>query len=49
MIKTAIGHLPVARTCDCANALRSAIITRPEAISDEIKNELRPIIGKYLT
>ena len=49
VIKTAIGHLPVARTCDCANALRSAIITRPEAISDEIKNELRPIIGKYLT
>ena len=49
VIKTAIGHLPVARTCDCANALRSAIITRPEAISDETKNELRPIIGKYLT
>jgi 5'-methylthioadenosine phosphorylase len=36
------------RTCGCGNALASAIITRPEAISDTVKMHLAPIIGKYL-
>lgn len=49
VIKAAVERLPVERTCECAHALRSAIITRPEAIAEDTKDELRPIIGKYLT
>ena len=49
VIKTAVARLPVERTCECAHALRSAIITRPEAIAEETKDALRPIIGKYVT
>jgi hypothetical protein len=37
------------RTCECASALRYALITRPEAIPDSVKRELAPIIGKYVT
>jgi hypothetical protein len=28
--------------------LKYALVTRPDAMSDEIKKELAPIIGKYL-
>ena len=33
---------------DCASALASAIITRPEAIPEQVKRDLAPIIGKYV-
>ena len=33
---------------DCASALASAIITRPEAIPEQVKHDLAPIIGKYV-
>ena len=36
------------KQCSCAEALRAAIITRPEAIRGETRERLRPIIGKYL-
>ena len=48
IIKAALSHLPVERTCECATALAAAIITRPEAISDRTKVDLAPIVGKYL-
>jgi 5'-methylthioadenosine phosphorylase len=48
VIATAVGMLPFARTCECATALKHAIITRPEAVPDAIKRELAPIVGKYL-
>ena len=32
----------------CGNALATAIITRPEAIPDQTRRDLAPIIGKYL-
>ena len=34
-------------TCECADALKPAIITRPDAIPAAVKQELAPIIGKY--
>jgi 5'-methylthioadenosine phosphorylase len=43
-----IGLLKGARTCECASALASALITRPELVPDETKRELAPIIGKYI-
>lgn len=33
--------------CHCRTALSSAIITSPDAITDDIKKRLAPIIGKY--
>ena len=36
------------RTCGCKDALATAIITRPEHVPPQTKNELAPIIGKYV-
>jgi 5'-methylthioadenosine phosphorylase len=33
---------------DCASALATAIMTRPEAIPEQVKRDLAPIIGKYV-
>jgi 5'-methylthioadenosine phosphorylase len=48
VIAEAVSRLPYERTCECASALKHAIITRPECIPGSIKRELAPIIGKYL-
>ena len=48
VIATAAGMLPFDRTCECASALKYAIITRPEAVPEETKRQLGPIVGKYL-
>jgi 5'-methylthioadenosine phosphorylase len=48
IIAGAVERLPFDRTCECATALRFALITRPEAISASIKEELGPLVGKYL-
>ena len=48
IIAEAVSRLPVERTCECAGALATAIITRPDLIPDQIKRDLQPIIGKYV-
>ncbi len=48
LIAEAVQHVPETRTCGCKDALKSAIITRPDAIPAATKKELEPIIGKYL-
>jgi 5'-methylthioadenosine phosphorylase len=48
VIADAVGRLPYARTCECGHALANAIITRPEAVPEQLKRDLAPIIGKYL-
>lgn len=37
------------RDCVCANALRFAIMTHPDAISPKVKDDLAPLIGKYIS
>ena len=49
IIAGAVQQLPIERTCECARALATAIITRPEAIPAAAKERLRPIIGKYVS
>jgi 5'-methylthioadenosine phosphorylase len=49
IIATAVEKLPIERTCECARALATAIITRPEAMPAATKEKLRPIIGKYVS
>ena len=48
IIKGVIPKIPKKRNCPCANALKDAIVTRPENIPDETKKKLDLIIGKYL-
>ena len=49
VVSETVSHLPVPRTCECATALASAIITRPEMIPEHTKKELAPIVGRYVT
>src|SRR5688572_2894703 len=48
IIASAVERLPFERTCECASALKYALITRPDAIPDRVRKELGPLIGKYL-
>ena len=48
VIASAVERLPIDRTCECARALASAIITRPSAIPEATKLKLKPLVGKYL-
>ena len=48
VIAEAVARLPFERTCECASALKHAIITRPEAVPAALKAELAPLVGKYL-
>jgi 5'-methylthioadenosine phosphorylase len=49
VIAAAVEQLPITRSCECARALATAIITRPEAMPAERKALLQPLIGKYLS
>lgn len=48
VIAAAAAKLPVERPCECARALSSAIITRPDTIPEQVRRDLWPIVGKYL-
>ena len=49
VIANAVGMLPFQRSCECASALKHAMITRPEAVPPETKKKLAPIVGRYLS
>jgi 5'-methylthioadenosine phosphorylase len=48
IIAGAVDRLPFERTCECATALKYALITRPEVIPEDTARDLAPIVGKYL-
>jgi 5'-methylthioadenosine phosphorylase len=48
IIANAVAGLPYQRTCECASALKYALITRPEAIPPQVRQDLAPLVGKYL-
>jgi 5'-methylthioadenosine phosphorylase len=48
IIAGAVDRLPFERTCECATALKYALITRPDAIPAETARDLAPLVGKYL-
>ena len=48
IIADAVGSVGSTRTCDCASALETAIITAPDLIPADTKRDLMPILGKYL-
>jgi 5'-methylthioadenosine phosphorylase len=49
IIAGAVERLPYERTCECASALKYALVTRPEMVPDQIKKDLAPIIGRYIS
>ncbi len=49
MIAAAVDRLPYVRTCECASALKFALITRPDTIPAQTRKDLAPIVGKYLS
>ena len=48
VVAEAVRALPSTRTCACASALSTALVTPPELVPDETKRELAPIIGHYM-
>jgi 5'-methylthioadenosine phosphorylase len=48
VIAGAVQRLPVARTCECARALATAILSRPDAVPEQTRRDLWPLVGKYL-
>jgi len=48
IIADAVDRLPFERTCECASALEFALITRPDAIPVQTRQDLAPLVGKYL-
>jgi len=47
-IAETVGRIDGARTCECATALATALITQPDLVPEQTKRELAPIVGKYL-
>ena len=49
IIAAAVEKLPYERTCECAHALKYALVTRPDMVPDQVKKDLAPIIAKYIS
>ncbi len=47
-ISSIAGALKPERNCSCGSAIKDAIITDRARIPEEVRNELRAIVGKYL-
>ena len=48
ILKMVVGEISEKRECKCATALKDAIITAPELIPAERKEELNLLIGRYI-
>jgi 5'-methylthioadenosine phosphorylase len=48
IIAAAVETLPYERGCECASALKYALITRPDAVPEQVRTALAPLVGKYL-
>ena len=47
-IRLAVGRIAGERACDCAEALKTAIVTAPELIPEAQKRKFDLLIGKYI-
>jgi len=48
VLRAAVRRLPIPRGCECATALKYALITPKELVPEAVKRELEPIVGRYL-
>ena len=48
VLRAAVRRLPIPRGCECATALKYALITPPELVPEAVKRDLEPIVGRYM-
>ncbi|MBI2908109.1 MAG: S-methyl-5'-thioadenosine phosphorylase [Chloroflexi bacterium] len=48
IVRAVAAELPGKRECECATALKNAIITAPDLIPGQVKKDLNLLIGKYV-
>ena len=48
LLRRVIPRLDGERDCDCASALKNAIISPPPGVSDAFKRKMAPLVGNYL-
>jgi len=48
IIKLAVGKIPLTRGCECASALKAAIVTAPTFMNLQQKKKFDLLIGKYI-
>jgi 5'-methylthioadenosine phosphorylase len=48
VLRASVRRLPIPRECECASALRYALVTPPELVPEAIRRELEPIVGRYM-
>jgi 5'-methylthioadenosine phosphorylase len=48
IIREAVPRMPSSRGCKCGSSLETALITSPDAVPEEMKAKLGPIIEKYV-
>jgi 5'-methylthioadenosine phosphorylase len=48
VLRAALRRLPIERGCECATALKAALITPAELVPEAVKRELQPIVGRYM-
>jgi len=48
IIKLSVVRIPDERSCGCKDALKNAIVTSPDMIPPEVRERLKPLVGKYL-
>ena len=49
VLRRVIPRLHGRRDCPCASALKDAILTSPQQVSEETKRKLAPLMGRYLS
>jgi 5'-methylthioadenosine phosphorylase len=49
VLRAAVRRLPVPRDCECATALKYALVTAPEQVPADVRRELAPIVGRYMS
>jgi 5'-methylthioadenosine phosphorylase len=48
VLRSAVRRLPIPRGCECATALKYALVTSLDLVPDPVKSELLPILGRYM-
>ena len=48
VIADTVERLGADRPCGCGDALKTALITSPDAVPDALRRDLAPIVGRYL-
>jgi 5'-methylthioadenosine phosphorylase len=48
VLRAALRRLPIPRECECASALKFALVTAPDLVPARVKQDLAPIVGRYM-